>query len=219
MFKTGYLQSRVELPTRCAEARAHGCIECALDAPDPASGRCLGPGSCARGDYRDVTLMRADVALEYPVETVLSGPAASVVGAAFLSGLNDFAVSDMGGTMTDVAIVIGGRSVVRDEGAVIGGWRTTVQAVEVRTCGLGGDSEVHFDRDSRLTVGPRRARPLSLLAHQFPDVLNELRQLASAERLPPFATQFALPQPQATGLAGAVDYAWQCDSPGRACAS
>src|SRR3569833_2892462 len=61
VLKTGYLQSRVELPTRCAEARAHGCIECALDAPDPASGRCLGPGSCARGDYRDVTLMRADI--------------------------------------------------------------------------------------------------------------------------------------------------------------
>jgi N-methylhydantoinase A/oxoprolinase/acetone carboxylase beta subunit len=144
----------------------------------------------------DGTLMRADVALEYPVETVLSGPAASVVGAAFLSGLRDFAVSDMGGTTTDVAIVVGGRPVIRDEGAVIGGWRTMVQAVDVRTCGLGGDSEVSFDRDCRLTVGPRRARPLSLLAYQFPDVLNELRQLAGAERLPPFATQFAYRNPQ-----------------------
>ncbi|HEY6924220.1 MAG TPA: hydantoinase/oxoprolinase family protein [Steroidobacteraceae bacterium] len=144
----------------------------------------------------DGTLMRADVALEYPVETVLSGPAASVVGAAFLSGKGDFAVSDMGGTTTDVAVVVGGRPVVRDEGAVIGGWRTMVQAVDVRTCGLGGDSEVQFDRDCRLTVGPRRARPLSLLAHQFPDVLNELRQLASAERLPPFATQFAYRNPE-----------------------
>jgi N-methylhydantoinase A/oxoprolinase/acetone carboxylase beta subunit len=144
----------------------------------------------------DGTLMRADVALEYPVETVLSGPAASVVGAAFLSGLSDFAVSDMGGTTTDVAIVVDGRPVVRDEGAVIGGWRTMVQAVDVRTCGLGGDSEVYFDRDCRLTVGPRRARPLSLLAHQFPDVLNELHQLASAERLPPFATQFAYRNPE-----------------------
>jgi N-methylhydantoinase A/oxoprolinase/acetone carboxylase beta subunit len=102
----------------------------------------------------------------------------------------------MGGTTTDVAIVIGGRPVVRDEGAVIGGWRTMVQAVDVRTCGLGGDSEVHFDRDCRLTVGPRRARPLSLLAHQFPDVLSDLRQLASAERLPLFATQFAYRNPK-----------------------
>lgn len=152
----------------------------------------------------DGTLMRADVALEYPVETVLSGPAASVVGAAFLSGLSDFAVSDMGGTTTDVAIVVGGRPVVRDEGAVIGGWRTMVQAVDVRTCGLGGDSEVHFDRDCRLTVGPRRARPLSLLAHQFPDVLNELRQLANGERLPPFATQFAYRNPERSTAAIAL---------------
>jgi N-methylhydantoinase A/oxoprolinase/acetone carboxylase beta subunit len=66
-----------------------------------------------------------------------------------------------------------------------------VQAVDVRTCGLGGDSEVSFDRDYRLTVGPRRAMPLSLLAHQFPEVLADLRQLADAERLPPFAAQFA----------------------------
>jgi len=143
----------------------------------------------------DGTLMRADVAQEYPVETVLSGPAASVVGAAFLCGSNDFVVSDMGGTTTDVAIVVDGRPVVRDEGATIGGWRTMVQAVDVHTCGLGGDSEVSFGRDHRLTVGPRRAMPLSLLAHKFPGVLNDLQQLASAERLPPFATQFAYRNP------------------------
>src|SRR6202044_3379168 len=87
----------------------------------------------------DGSLMKADVALEYPVETVLSGPAASVVGASFLTGLKDFVVSDMGGTTTDVAVVAGGRPVVRPEGAVIGGWRTMVRAIEVHTCGLGGD--------------------------------------------------------------------------------
>jgi N-methylhydantoinase A/oxoprolinase/acetone carboxylase beta subunit len=139
----------------------------------------------------DGTLMKAEVALEYPVETVLSGPAASVVGAAFLSGRGDFAVSDMGGTTTDVAIVVGGRPVVRAEGAVIGGWRTMVQAIDVRTCGLGGDSEVYLDRDQKLTVGPRKAMPLSLLARQFPEVLTDLERLASAERLPLFAARYA----------------------------
>lgn len=139
----------------------------------------------------DGTLMKAEVALEYPVETVLSGPAASVVGAGFLSGLEDFAVADMGGTTTDVAIVVGGRPVVRAEGAVIGGWRTMVEAIDVHTCGLGGDSEVYFDRERRLTVGPRRAMPLSLLAEQFPAVLTDLRQLAREERPPAFAAQFA----------------------------
>jgi N-methylhydantoinase A/oxoprolinase/acetone carboxylase beta subunit len=138
----------------------------------------------------DGTLMRAGVALEYPIETVLSGPAASVVGAGFLTGLKDFAVADMGGTTTDVAIIMNERPVVRADGAVIGGWRTMVQAIDVHTSGLGGDSEVHFDREARLRVGPRRVMPLSLLAHQFPEVLAELARLAAAQRLPLFAGQF-----------------------------
>jgi N-methylhydantoinase A/oxoprolinase/acetone carboxylase beta subunit len=138
----------------------------------------------------DGTLMRADVASDYPIETVLSGPAASVVGAAFLTGLQDFAVADMGGTTTDVAIISDGRPVVRVDGAVIGGWRTMVQAIDVHTSGLGGDSEVHLDREAHLKVGPRRVMPLSLLAHQFPEVLGELGRLATTERLPSFAGQF-----------------------------
>jgi N-methylhydantoinase A/oxoprolinase/acetone carboxylase beta subunit len=138
----------------------------------------------------DGTLMRASVATDYPIETVLSGPAASVVGAAFLTGLQDFAVADMGGTTTDVAIISDGRPVVRADGAVIGGWRTMVQAIEVHTSGLGGDSEVHLDREAHLKVGPRRVMPLSLLAHQFPEILGELTRLAAVERLPSFAGQF-----------------------------
>jgi len=154
----------------------------------------------------DGSLMRADVALEYPVETILSGPAASVVGAGFLTGLKDFAVSDMGGTTTDVAIVSQGRPLINAEGALIGGWRTMVQAVDVRTIGLGGDSEVDFDRDARLRVGPRKAMPLSLLAHHAPAILGDLRTLAVQDRLPDFPTQYAyrnpdrLPPPHLDGL-------------------
>ena len=150
----------------------------------------------------DGTLMRAEVALEYPVETVLSGPAASVVGAGFLSGLQDFVVADMGGTTTDVAIVIDGRPSVRAEGAVIGGWRTMVEAIDVHTCGLGGDSEVYFDREHRLTVGPRKVVPLSLLAQQFPSLLTDLQQLAAASRPQPFAPQYALRNPGREAAAG-----------------
>jgi N-methylhydantoinase A/oxoprolinase/acetone carboxylase beta subunit len=139
----------------------------------------------------DGSLIKAEVALEYPVETVLSGPAASVVGAGFLSGLEDFAVADMGGTTTDVAVVSGGAPLVRGEGAVIGGWRTMVEAIDVHTCGLGGDSEVHIDRDAHLRVGPRKVMPLSLLAARFPEVLTELRRLASGERVAHFAAWFA----------------------------
>jgi N-methylhydantoinase A/oxoprolinase/acetone carboxylase beta subunit len=143
----------------------------------------------------DGTLMRAEVALEYPIETVLSGPAASVVGAGFLSGRSDFVVADMGGTTTDVAVVVEGRPVVRAEGAEIGGWRTMVQAIDVRTCGLGGDSEVYLDREHHLAVGPRKAMPLSLLGEQFPEVIADLRLLASEEYPNALAGRYAFRNP------------------------
>src|ERR1700723_1116817 len=143
----------------------------------------------------DGSLMKAQIALEYPVETILSGPAASVVGAGFLTGLADFIVADMGGTTTDVAVVSGGRPVINGEGALVGAWRTMVQAVDVRTSGLGGDSEVHFDRQHRLCVGPRKAMPLSLLAHTHPAVLARLKSIAELERLPPYPAQFAFRNP------------------------
>jgi N-methylhydantoinase A/oxoprolinase/acetone carboxylase beta subunit len=143
----------------------------------------------------DGSLMKAEIALEYPVETILSGPAASVVGAGFLTGLKDFVVADMGGTTTDIAVVSGGRPVISGEGALVGAWRTMVEAVDVRTSGLGGDSEVSFDRQQRLRAGPRKAMPLSLLAHSFPAALAQLRAMADLERLPDHPTQFALRNP------------------------
>jgi N-methylhydantoinase A/oxoprolinase/acetone carboxylase beta subunit len=143
----------------------------------------------------DGSLMKAEIALEYPVETILSGPAASVVGAGFLTGLDDFVVADMGGTTTDVAVVSSGRPVISGEGALVGAWRTMVEAVDVRTSGLGGDSEVNFDRQHRLCVGPRKAMPLSLLAHSFPAALTQLRLTAALERLPAHPAQFAFRNP------------------------
>lgn len=148
----------------------------------------------------DGSLMKAEIALEYPVETVLSGPAASVVGAGFLTGLDDFVVADMGGTTTDIAVVCGGRPVISGEGALVGAWRTMVEAVDVRTSGLGGDSEVQFDRQHRLCVGPRKAMPLSLLAHSFPAALAQLKALAELARLPAHPAHFAFRNPDRTPL-------------------
>jgi N-methylhydantoinase A/oxoprolinase/acetone carboxylase beta subunit len=104
-----------------------------------------------------------------PIETVLSGPAASMVGAGWLSGLSDFIMSDIGGTTTDVGIVENGRMVVSDNGAEVGGWRTMVRAGDLRTLGLGGDSDVSLD-GRRVIVGPQRVVPLSLLVSKVPSV-------------------------------------------------
>ena len=143
----------------------------------------------------DGSLMKAEIAIEYPVETILSGPAASVVGAGHLTGLSDFLVADMGGTTTDIAVVSGGRPVISDQGALVGTWRTMVEAVDVRTSGLGGDSETRFDRQLRLRVGPRKVMPLSLMARSFPAALPQLRSIAELTRLPDYATQFAFRNP------------------------
>jgi len=116
----------------------------------------------------DGALISAAEARLRPIETILSGPAASLVGARFLTGLDNAVVSDIGGTTTDVAILDNGRPRLDEDGAVVGGYRTMVQAVAMRTYGLGGDSEVHVNArglEASLTLGPRRILPLSLVAH------------------------------------------------------
>ncbi len=117
-----------------------------------------------------------------PIETVLSGPAASLVGAKWLSGLDDFIMSDIGGTTTDIGILQDGRPRVAEEGAEVGGWRTMVRAIDVTTIGLGGDSEVSIALDGALQIGPQRIVPVSLIGQRFPEVVAMLEaDLADTE--------------------------------------
>ncbi len=127
----------------------------------------------------DGSYVSADFAKERPVETILSGPAASVSGAAFLASENTAVVCDIGGTTTDIAILKNGSVELSSDGAEIGGWKTMVKAVKIWTSGLGGDSEMHIDNNtsvSPIKLGPRRALPLCLLAKQFPACIDIMRQ-------------------------------------------
>jgi len=135
----------------------------------------------------DGALISAEFAKMRPIETILSGPAASLVGAAYLTDRREAMVSDIGGTTTDIAIMLDGKPRIDPEGALVGGWRTMVEAVAMYTHGLGGDSEVAFDEASgvsadALKLGPRRLVPLSLLAAAHPDVVHSAldRQLEQA---------------------------------------
>ncbi|HSK47633.1 MAG TPA: hydantoinase/oxoprolinase family protein [Coriobacteriia bacterium] len=128
----------------------------------------------------DGSLTAEAVARQRPVETVLSGPAASVVGACRLSGLASAIVADMGGTTTDIAVVSGGMPEVSAEGALVGGWRTRVQALDVRTVGLGGDSRIRIDAEGAIRLGPDRAMPLCTAAERFPEIACGLERLAEA---------------------------------------
>lgn len=130
----------------------------------------------------DGSLMRADWALHRPIETILSGPAASVVGAWHLSGRRDVWVVDVGGTTTDIGALQDGVPILNRDGASVAGWRTMVEAVDVRTAGLGGDSQVRIDADGEISIGPRRVVPLCLLASQYPAVIADLRFPAARAR-------------------------------------
>jgi N-methylhydantoinase A/oxoprolinase/acetone carboxylase beta subunit len=140
----------------------------------------------------DGSLVRAEWAMQRPIETILSGPAASAVGAWHLAqqvesegdigGPGGEApavwVVDVGGTTTDIAGLREGRPRLNVEGAQVGRWRTMVEAVDVYTVGLGGDSQVKLTADRKLVIGPQRVVPISLLASQHPEIVDDLRNQA-----------------------------------------
>ncbi len=154
----------------------------------------------------DGSLVSAEFARERPIETILSGPAASLVGAAHLSGEQDAMISDIGGTTTDIAILRDGRPMLSETGATVGGHRTMIAAVAMTTHGLGGDSDVGVDDrafHAALTLGPRKLVPVSLFALDEPDLVR--RTLAAQGRSPRAAetdARFAIPTrlPRADGL-------------------
>ncbi|MCB1447094.1 MAG: hydantoinase/oxoprolinase family protein [Rhizobiaceae bacterium] len=159
----------------------------------------------------DGALISAAEARLRPIETILSGPAASLVGARFLTGLDDAVISDIGGTTTDVAILDEGRPRLDENGAVVGGYRTMVQAVAMRTYGLGGDSELHVNTrglEGALTLGPRRVLPLSLVAklHGSPvreTLERQIKATHAGRHDGRFVVRSGLPQRFASGLSPA----------------
>lgn len=124
----------------------------------------------------DGALISSAQARERPIETILSGPAASLVGARWLTGADHALVSDIGGTTTDVALLKDGRPAIDPAGARVGAFRTMVEAVAMRTSGLGGDSEVHFlseGLEGGVRLGPQRLVPVSLIAKAAPEVVHK----------------------------------------------
>jgi N-methylhydantoinase A/oxoprolinase/acetone carboxylase beta subunit len=125
----------------------------------------------------DGSLFGEEICERRPVETILSGPAASVVGAGFLMGhdLEKAVVTDIGGTTTDIAVLQDGYPRLNMSGVTIGPWQTHVTAVDVRTIGLGGDSHIRPDPKGEIRIGPKRVEPLCFLAKRFPNVLLQLK--------------------------------------------
>ena len=151
----------------------------------------------------DGALMSAAQAMERPIETILSGPAASIVGARWLTGVGTALVSDIGGTTTDIALLRDGRPAIDPEGARVGRFRTMVEAVAMRTHGLGGDSEVHLVTEGLaggVTLGPGRVVPLAMLGAEVPDIVafmdDQLRRPVPSEQDGRFVRRIMAQEPR-----------------------
>ncbi len=111
--------------------------------------------------------MAADKIVSEAGLTVASGPACTAFFGAS-QGENDCLVIDVGGTTTDIAMLENGHPLLTTEGCQIGRWKTHVEAVDMYTGGIGGDSHVHVDTKGQLTIGPARVTPLCMAKDMVP---------------------------------------------------
>ncbi len=124
----------------------------------------------------DGSLMDEKLAAERPIETVLSGPAASITGAVELSNTDNAILLDMGGTTVDTADYSNGSVKISCNGARAAEWRTSVRAVAVSTYGIGGDSWIQADGGS-IKAGPLKAEPVSRISYEHKGYLEELKAI------------------------------------------
>lgn len=99
-------------------------------------------------------VLSAAEVVEQPIATVLSGPAAGVLGATLIA--RDAVTLDGGGTSTDVAVVMGGEPALTTEGTV-GRYPSKIPMIDVVTVGAGGGSIAWTSPEGTLKVGPRSA--------------------------------------------------------------
>ena len=125
--------------------------------------------------------MSLEATIEVPGQTILSGPAASVMGALpFASATEDTLVLDIGGTTTDMAVLVRRVPLLEPLGAKIGGHRTLIRALKTRSIALGGDSAVRVV-DGELLIGPERNGPAMAYGGPFPTPTDALFVLGRAQ--------------------------------------
>ena len=125
--------------------------------------------------------MQLEASVDFPAQTILSGPAASVMGAvAMAAGDEDALVMDIGGTSTDMAVLIGRAPVLDPHGISIGPYKTLIRSLETRSIGMGGDSAVRLE-NGRLTIGPDREGPALIFGGRVPTPTDALAVLGEFE--------------------------------------
>ena len=148
-------------------------------------------GVRTKGITAPVNILKADggtmplaTSREIPVESILSGPAASIMGVLAqrsvaqaddsMDGMEqDSLILDIGGTTTDIALITGGVPLVEKDGISVGSFPTLVRALKTCSIGIGGDSALHFSAGS-LRVGPERHGPCMAEGGTVPTLMDAL---------------------------------------------
>ncbi|MHC1631824.1 MAG: hydantoinase/oxoprolinase family protein [Methanotrichaceae archaeon] len=119
--------------------------------------------------------------IKSPVETIFSGPAASTMGVMALTPPGQTSVVvDIGGTTTDLALILDGEPLISSEGAKVDSFLTHIRAFAVKSVALGGDSHVKATGD-KMTVGPERAGPAFCLGGPEPTPTDAMKFLNMIE--------------------------------------
>lgn len=134
--------------------------------------------------YAPVYILKADggtlpldKSVEMPVETIFSGPAASIMGVMALTPPGQTSVVvDIGGTTTDLALILSGKPLLSSKGAKIEELLTHVRAFAVKSVAIGGDSVVNVANDC-ITVGPHRNGPAICMGGPGPTPTDAMRVL------------------------------------------
>lgn len=118
-----------------------------------------------------------------PVESILSGPSASVMGIiALCDVVEDCVILDIGGTTTDIAVFAAGAPVIEPEGISVGSYPTLVRAMKTRSIGIGGDSRLRVVRGD-VRVGPERVGPPLCMGGTEPTLMDAFNYLGLAGTL------------------------------------
>lgn len=125
--------------------------------------------------------MSLDSSIDFPAQSILSGPAASIMGAISAAPESkDVIVLDIGGTTTDISAMINQNPVLEPLGIELGGLKTLIRSLKNRSIGIGGDSFVRVE-GGKLLVGPERKGPAMAYAGPSPTPTDALIVLGKIE--------------------------------------
>ena len=109
-----------------------------------------------------------DQSLSCPVQTIHSGPAASIMGLLATAQIKEDAVAlDIGGTTTDISVFAGGDPLLEPNGITINEQKTLIRGLYTKSIGVGGDSSVCI-KNGEICIGPHRRGPAAALGGEMP---------------------------------------------------